>query len=269
MQMNKYLLPVVGLIISQTCIAQLSSDAIRHASGKGPYPIYLTVQGVLASAKNTFHDFSVAYGQEYGYNKITVLGGYEANLGVAINEDHFLWIPNWRLKRASVEVGYRHLFHNAKVTGKDKVQRLHLQEEVFSFRVGMRGNLIYPVTYQLQTGPTIHNVIVVKESGGPDEPFKREQLGSGLFENNSIKKFPWGWDARVRLMVLDPVGTDGGMGFFFEYRYLWTFGGEKKGKRNLRPLYKEFGLPLIDDLQSWDYSSFSFGLIVPFAVRIK
>jgi hypothetical protein len=259
--MKKSSFIIILVLASSQLWAQLSSDEIRHASGKGPFPIYFSVQLGRTPDKNTFKDFANAYAQKFDLDSKNGLHTVEANIGFVINEDHFLWIPNFELHRVLIEAGYRHSWRNLS---KPNERWIHLQEEVFSLRIGMRGNIIYPITYQIQAGPTFHNFSSVREVLDFDGSSKRLRIGSGLFERLGNRQFPSGLDMRARLMFLDPSGTDGGAGFYVEYRCLIT-----RGKRDLTRFYETFIGDSVSDIKSWNYSSVTIGLVIPFAFRIQ
>ncbi len=263
---NSILLLILALL-TQPSIAQQSSTDIRHAIGKGPYPIYLAGQLVYARNKHMFSDFTKAYSNEYFTNDINLLNGFEVDLGVTFNDHHFFGIKNWRISGFSLETGYRYLFRN--LWDKDKTRQLHLQEEVISIRLGKRLNIIYPFTVQFHVGPSFYNFYSVREnlldSITNETIYKRERVGTGVFERlDENKKLISGWDFRVRLNIFDPAGTSGGLGCFFEWRYQTT-----NGDRILDGLYDKF-IPKVpsQDTKSWDYGSLTFGLIVPFAFRV-
>ena len=251
---------------------QLTSDDIRHASGQGPYPIYITVSPwtSIASTKNTVRKFTSVYSK--GLDKKNMFG-FEANVGFVINEENFLNIINLPIKRISLEAGYRHLYRNFREEEGDQ-KLLHIQEETIGIRIGWRGNLLYPLTYQVQMGPTIHNFVTAYEFNNGNN-LERSSVGFGAFQEKSRRKFPSGWEFRGRLMFLDPAGTDGGIGIFFEYRYLFTFGGGQKNRKNIQPIFERFLEPDVfkslnpDEFSNrWNYGSFSLGMVIPFAIRI-
>lgn len=250
--MIKYLILFIGCLIGQQMFAQpLSSRDIRHASGKGPYPIYIGFQTSISGMKSTYGDFINDYAEakrtEYpDLQKFETLQGLEGNLGVVINTQHFMDITNFRVNRVSLELGYRYLHRDLRAGTR---RPLHLREDMATIRIGMRGNILYPLTYQLQGG-----LVVFHHTEAIDDVVNVAQLKTGAF--------PAGWDLRGRLMLFDPAGTAGGLGFFFEYRYMITSKG-----RDLTELYREI-LNLDDGpVKSWNYSSWSVGVVVPLALR--
>ena len=259
--MRKLFLCSLLVIIAQRPGAQISSMDIRHADTNGPYPIYLGLQIAYAHNKKLFSGFTEAYSEEFHLRNKSRLHGFETNIGVVINERHFLGIKNWLVRGFAVELGYRYLFRNLSNEGP---RRLHLQEETISLRLCKRDNIVYPLTYQIQTGPTFYNFYSVRQDTGPNASAIRERVGYGLFEPSpELRKFISGWDLRGRLMLFDPAGTSGGVGYYLEYRCLWTF-----GKRDLNSLYETFLGYTHHEEKKWDYQSFAIGIIVPIAIRM-
>lgn len=259
--MGKSILCSLLMIIAQRQIAQISSMDIRHADTNGPYPIYLGIQLAYVNNNRLFSGFTKSYSSEYDMRSKSMLHGFETNIGVVINERHFLGIKNWLVRGFAVEMGYRYLFRNLSNGGP---RRLHLQEETISLRLCKRDNIVYPLTYQIQTGPTFYNFYSVRENKHPDSSAVRERVGFGMFETSpKLRKFISGWDLRARLMLFDPAGTSGGVGYYLEYRCLWTF-----GKRDLNSLYETYLGYSQHEEKKWDYQSFAIGIVVPLAIRM-
>lgn len=249
----------VWLLFTQASYGQLSSLDIRQVSGKGPYPIYINLQFANAGTRHTFGDFTHAYHKQYGTPDRSHLWGFEGNFGIVVNEDNLLGITGLTIHGFSFEFGYRYL---DRLLRNGNGQRIRLQEEVLGARFGWRSNLIYPVTFQLQAGPTLLNYASVRNSVNGNA--ERVRIGEDTFSKQAGKNrlFP-GLEARFRLMIMDPAGTSGGLGFFFEARYLNTF-----GKRDLTPFYELADIDVRSDLKSWDYLSFSLGFVAPLALPI-
>lgn len=262
--MRVLLLISLALLTSfQHAKAQFSATDMRKTSGSGPFPIYGNAQWMFPGAGNLFSNFVDDYTSVRGGNVHDYLHGFELNVGIVINDHHFLGLKNLKIRGLSVEAGYRYLFRNIHT---DFAQRLHLQEESVSIRLGYRICILYPVTAQIQTGPTIYNFLSVNEINDQTGETLRYRDGYGTFERiNSRKDFPCGWEIRGRIMLFDPAGTEGGLGFYIEYRYLWT-----RLSRNLSGLYETIipVIPISVTSQSWDYGMLSLGVVVPFAKRI-
>lgn len=253
--MHRYIFLVFCCLLANQLIAQLSSRDIRHASGKGPYPIYVNVLGSSLNAASSFgnliDDYMATKGQSYypSLKERSHLWGIEGNLGVIINTNHFMGITNFRINRLSLEFGYRYLHRD--LHDDTGFQPLHMREDVASYRIGIRGNILYPLTYQLQAGPVLYHRTEVMDS-----LVHVVQLQTGAF--------PAGWDFRGRLMLFDPAGTAGGLGGFLEIRYLLTTRG-----RDFSEVYEV----VLGDKSSkavherWNYVSWSVGIVVPLALR--
>lgn len=257
----KNCLIICTLLLSlQTSWGQLSSLDIRQVSGKGPYPIYINFQFPTTSTRPTFRNFINAYKQEYGTKSRNRLWGFESNLGIVINDDNLLGITGLSVHGVSLEFGYSYmdrLFINGGT------HRMRVQEEALSIRLGWRNNLIYPITFQIQGGPVLLSYASVRES--LNGSLRRAKIGNSLFTNRSSRVRPRlpGFEGRFRLMLMDPAGTSGGLGFYFEGRYLYTI-----GKRQLSPFYRLAELGSRNDVQNWNYLVFSVGFVAPLALPI-
>lgn len=258
--MKTLLLSCLLLFSLHTGLAQLSSLDIRQVSGKGPYPIYLNLQFANAGTKHTFREFIQAYSTQHNVPFRSHLWGFEGNLGIVVNEDNLLGITGLAIHGFSFEFGYRYL--DRAFEPPQGGRRLRVVEEVLSARFGWRNNLIYPVTFQLQAGPSLLNYASVRESVNGNS--RRIRDGDDTFRKAPRRnRLLPGLEGRARLMLMDPAGTSGGLGFFFETRYLITF-----GKRDLT-IFNE----LLDDAlrvqdKGWDYFSFSLGFVAPLALPI-
>ena len=254
---------IVRLLVINDAKGQFTATDIRNASGCGPFPIYLNAQLLIPGAGNLFGEFVDEYTNQNGGKSKEYLHGFEFNTGIVINDDHLFGIKNLKIKGLSFEMGYRYMYRNII---SDLDERLHLQEESVSLRLGYRLCILYPITLQVQTGPTIYNFLSVNETNDLSGEFLRYREGYGLFERvDDRSDFPSGWEIRGRVVLFDPAGTEGGLGVYIEYRYLWT-----KGSRNLKGLY-DIILPELDKVtssQPWDYGMFSLGVVTPLAKRM-
>ena len=64
-------------------------------------------------------------------------------------------------------------------------------------------------------------------------------------------------------MLFDPAGTSGGLGLFGEFRVIWNF-----EDRHLDEFYSLIG-ENTTATSGWDYVSFSLGIVIPIALRVK
>ena len=263
--MKKYASVVLMMILSGGVMAQLTSSDIRQASGKGPYPIYITGQTILGRSNNLFSDFVTAYSTQYDMPNKKYFNGLEGSMGIVINDQHFLGLKGWKVRGFAVEIGYRSLFQN--INNDEHTRQLFIQEELVSFRIGKRFNILYPLTLQVQAGPTFYNFYTVRESTKSNgiTTSTLVRYGSRLFQGKtqSQQKFIPGLDTRIRFAFFDPAGTAGGLGFYLEYTYIHTF-----AKRDLQDLYKTFFDRIESDPQTWEYGSLTLGLVVPLALRV-
>lgn len=263
----------VLLLLEGQLTAQLSTMDIRRADGKGPYPFYLTGHVAFAYNHHLFDEFTDDYRAKYEIeNEKTFLRGFEVNGGVVINERNFLGIKGWLVRGMAIEMGYRYLDRNLTKEYEltDQVtttRRLNYQTSTFSIRLCKRMPfplISYPLTWQIQAGPTLYNFYIVKERETENSAIKSERDGFGAFQKaKNERRLVSGLDARVRFSLFDPAGTAGGVGYYFEYRYLWT-----SGNRDLSPLYDTFLGYQKHVIKHWDYGSVTVGMVVPLAVRM-
>ena len=226
----------------------LSSAEIRHASGKGPFPIYVTGQAIIASTKNNFRPFNLEYRNQNSaadVSRIRGLDGVEVNIGFVLNEKSII-------NRFTFEYGFRRM---RRTFSSNLSATTRIQHDDSSIRIGYRGRILaYPFTYQVQTGPIFYasSRVWIEEN-------RKITLNESILDLRTVSA----WDTRVRIMLFDPAGTTGGLGFYFEFQYRVNF-----RQRSLEPLYA--ALPTPGDVfpsSSWNYPSFSIGLITPLAIR--
>ena len=242
--MLRYHICFTLLILSAFCYGQLSSSDIRNASSDGPYPIYLTLQYAKSTSIESFRTFTRSFYEPENV-RLNALRGVEANIGAVINETGI---------RFSIESGFRYLVKNLDRGNK----KVNMTEEVASLRFGYRFNILYPVTAQIQVGPVFHHMSSIRIDSSRQS--RRIQAGRSVFKGHGLMS---GLDTRARIMLFDPAGTSGGLGIFAELRYLWNF-----KDRPLQPYYSLLN-QTTTATSGWDYFSFSAGVVVPLALRIR
>ncbi|MDH3649151.1 MAG: hypothetical protein OEQ53_05670 [Saprospiraceae bacterium] len=243
------------LLISVLCLTsavafgQLSSDDIRHAAGHGPYPIYLTGSWSKSSSLDVFKDLNKAFTAKHSGKNRTALHGFEINLGWTINEDNLL---GNKIYGVSMESGYQRVIRRVRNDSLD----FFFQEEVAAVRIGWRPEFYYPIGMHFQVGPVLYHRTegrLVERDNGIRQS---ERLGEPFGHISGL-------DFRGRLTVMDPAGTTGGLGMYFEWKFHHNF-----KRRSVQVLYDLIGLDNVSD-QRWNYWTFSIGVMVPFALRIQ
>ncbi len=249
--------------------AQYSSVEIRHATGHGPYPLSITVQKSFCGGKNLFLPFVEAFDRQFGTDHNKALNGFAGSIEMALFGKHFLRFGQFKgldTRGITLGLGYRYLYRN--LNNPDH-ERFHLQEEVISFDVGYRLNLLYPLTVEFQAGPVLYGFYTItqyEDQGLPDGKQtleKRFRFGNGIFERNADKKGISGLEFKARIKLFDPAGTEGGIGGFLEWGYVNTF-----RSRDLSIIHDFFLNDPVQDIRTWDYQYFSLGLVLPLAIRM-
>ena len=258
--MNRLLFSFIAILtLFQSHAQNPSTSDIRHAIGKGPFPIYANVLFTGTNQSRDFREVSKAFAMEHPEaRQKKILRGFEINFGGVINEDDFL-IRNFKVQRVSVEFGFRYLLRNLH----NDVLKLRLQEEVASLRFGMRGNILYPITYQIQVGPIFYHKSSIFLDSLPVGGFvEGASIRSSVVDGD--RRLFSGLDLRARLMIFDPAGTPGGFGIFVETSFLWNF-----FRRSPQPFYDMAKLGAAKSPGNWNYAALSIGVVVPLALRIQ
>ncbi len=254
-----YLLLIsVTLGFTHTSFSQLTSEEIRDATAAGPYPLYVTLQFARSATMSDFKNLSKEFNRisPNSSNDKKVLRGIEGNLGFTINEK---WLQNVYL-----EGGYQLLHRKLK----DDAFSINVTNQVASLRYGVRRRIFYPLTFQFQVGPILYRrqTFTLDSMAFSATPSLRRVFFTDKISFKDGIHIP-GWEGRGRLVLLDPVGTSGGLGFFIEWRIV-----EFSRKRSLDILYDALdpgGTSNVTDQTDDMMFSFSFGLVAPLALRIK
>jgi hypothetical protein len=242
------LMMILSSLISH---GQSTTSTEKDINSAGPFPVYITVQGIKSARFEDFRDLSQLYsGKEYK----NVWGG-EGAIGFAINEK----AP---FKNLYLEpFCFRYLKRNIQ-NGSEELAYLN---QSTSFRIGWRVNLYFPVTFHPQIGVIYFRQLITRIDN-------ENPLIPGIREANvkNVKLFSGNWelpgiDFKMRLKFLDPIGSSGGAGVYLEY-YL-----AKYRDRFDIPAGKLVSGIGPDEIIKSDkvIQSFSIGVIAPLAVRIK
>ncbi|HEX2616464.1 MAG TPA: hypothetical protein VHL57_02925, partial [Flavobacteriales bacterium] len=118
-----------------------SSFDTRLATGAGPYPFYIALQGVHTQRIGQLDRFAEALAGSYsGLSDHVRLNGIEGMLGVALNDTRPRRVHGLRL-----ELSFQHVWRSFDRLS-DPDLKLRVQQDLLSFRVGFRYNIFYPIT---------------------------------------------------------------------------------------------------------------------------
>jgi hypothetical protein len=252
--MLRYILILVWVTAFARLAAQdLTSADVRHATGNGPFPIYAVLQATYTRNVLAFIDLANAIKDRGGWEHDRHgLGGFELNVGAIINEDHFVG-TRYRVRRQCFEGGYRYGWN---IVDFPDAQRLRLRHEQVSLRYCRRMSIFYPFTWQVQAGTILLRSHTLAYS---------EDAASGTAVAAQIRQrnFFSGLDLRARVAFGDGAGSGGGIGLFVELQRPLYFNEPSANK-----FYPLVGLaPTASD--GFESSTWSFGLLVPLALRIR
>lgn len=131
--------------------------------------------------------------------------------------------------------------------------------ESVSVRAGVRHRLYYPFVAQITIGPLVYQYtsMFLNLTG---ERFKGET--SSVPQAFGFK----GMEYRLRLSVIDPAGTGGGWGFYFEYQFA-DF--NEKTIDHLGPIHEKAGRLGYTSKPVLDFHAVNIGIIVPLALPFR
>lgn len=240
--MIKYLLLI--LVAIPACAQHTSTD-FKDAVSTGPFPLYIGVGYANSFRNQDFFDV----GKEFArYNQSS--------------KDPFT-----RLYGILVFAGFSYIPENAKISLGVEVKYLRLQREMnvddsqFGFTsqqtyigIGVR-RAFFPIVLQIQAGPILNY----------DRTY-RFDLPSGRKSFNMNAPFS-GVGGLVRIGILDPAGTEGGLGIYFESGFNWL---TKENDNQIGRAIRVFDSGYVENPDSIGrYGYLSFGLLLPIAIRIK
>ena len=246
------IITILLLSIAVGAEAQVSSSTYRDASGGGPYPFYLGVGYTFTSNHRDYEALKNAF-QEYsnrGFDGNERLRGVEV-LGGFTYKPEGSKFPGWPIV---LEFRYRYL------TRKTRAEDMSLRMTVNQLSAGLGARYAaFPFVFQLQVGPILS--------------YKEEfeiSPGAGASEQRIINKsnpsFGFnGISTIFRLGILDPAGTEGGLGLYVEVGH-----HAPKSTENLAQVMTTLD-PQHDTLieRESSYWQLSAGLLLPIAIKIK
>lgn len=195
------------------------NEQYRDVTAAGPFPLYMTMH----LSKVLGNDDMVMWTENDDARRLDGLG---FDLGVKIKRAVFF------------ETGYWH------ITGTPKGSEDRLTLNTYSARMGWRKTFFYPFGMHIQAGGFVR-----------DTRFREEEPGN----SRTVTTFDWQWgaDMRLKLTLLDPVGTGGGLGFYIEGRLHYLFGD------------REYDLPGDVGFERDNfYGAVSVGVMAPIAIRM-
>ena len=238
-----YLVVLLFVILLTPAGAQNTDNTsdLRTVTAAGPYPIYMTMQFSYAGKSNPMKDLMADFANERGLRGRRVLHGLQTNIGFVVNNNTFQGL--------TIETGVLAL----ERVLKSKNDELRISEIVASARLGYYYP-IYPFTLHAQLGPIFFHNSRIELSDSQDNVID--------IHRDYKNQFIQGLDFRFRINILDPAGTGGGLGVFFEYMRHHNFKG-----RSTVPFYDVFTSNAGGD-SKWSYNVWSIGLKASLALKL-
>jgi len=240
--MIRYIIPV---FFTLTMYAQHTSSDFKDAVATGPFPLYFGVGYANSFRNQDFYDVGKEFASYYNAetNPSTRLYGLLLFTG-------FSYIPENAKVSLGIEV--KHLWLTRTMHIDDRWFKLTSQQT--SFGLGIR-RAFFPIVVQIQ-GSVILN-------------YKRTyEFDLGADEKSVDFKSPFcGWNTLLRIGILDPAGTEGGLGVYFETGFNWLTKNNNDQLTQAIQLFNDGYSESSDSIGRYGY--ISFGLLLPIAIRIK
>lgn len=246
----RQLLVLLMVFLCAQLYGQTVVDAnVRHASGKGPFPLFVTARGAFTSNFQDMRPVAAMLGDEFERSdgKFRMRGGGFTFGGIICGEH---W-PRWNIL---AEVGYTKLGRKLHTADRDSVFKW--REEIVSFRLGHRFTPFYPVTIHAHLGIFYHysRALALEGPGSAAERRLRAEYPFGVS----------GAEADLRLVLLDGVGSGGGLGVFFEVQGLYGF-----ETRRIGAFDTALGGSSTNENVPIRLVCYGFGITVPLALRLR
>jgi hypothetical protein len=242
--MYKVLMTVILLCCCHALAGQHNSSDFKDAATTGPFPLYL---GVGFSNSLTNSDFRTV-GREFlsgtGHHAKNRLYGFHLTAGCVIAREE------WKVTFVG-EVRHLLLARSQRANDTDYfVMRMNQTSLGFGTRYAA-----YPFVLQAQVGPILRY--------SRDYDFKLGDTKTRLTNETKFK----GISSLFRLGILDPAGTEGGPGMYFEFGYNFIReGNNDELSRAIRKFDEDYAATSPAKRR---YGYLAFGLILPIAIRIK
>jgi hypothetical protein len=232
--------------VSIPLYAQHTSTDFKDAVSTGPFPLYIGVGYANSFRNQDFFDVGKEFTKYYQSNKdpFTRLYGILVFTG-------FSYIPENAKISLGVEVKYLWLTRAMNVGDN----RFELTSQQTYLGVGVR-RAFFPLVVQIQGGPILNY-----------NRTYRFDLGQEKRSINSHADAIAGWSGLLRIGILDPAGTEGGLGIYFETGFNWlTKQNDSQVSEAIRVFNDTYSG---DDDSIGRYGYLSIGLLLPIAIRIK
>jgi hypothetical protein len=238
------LFTAVFFVCHTAAFAQHNSSDFKDAATTGPFPLYL---GVGFSNSLTNSDFRTV-GREFlsgtGHHAKNRLYGLHVAAGCVIAREE------WKFTFVG-EVRHLLLARFQRASDTD-----YFVMRINQTSLGVGGRFAaYPFVLQAQVGPILRY--------SRDYDFKLGDTKTRLTNATSLK----GVNSLFRLGILDPAGTEGGPGMYFEFGYNFIRQGKNDELSRAIRKFDEDYTPESSAKRRYGY--LAFGLILPIAIRIK
>jgi hypothetical protein len=235
----------VGLcLLSASLFSQHTSDDFKDGAGCGPFPIYVNA-GYSTSRFNDFYEVARHFSEVYQSDEKAKKRVHGVNLAVG---SPIIWTTYPFLLSPVVEVRYVVLARSMDIRDSS----MDFISNQVSVGAGLR-YAFYPLVIQGQ----YHRILLSKQDYRFSSPGQRRLYSYGSKGDTFL----------LRLSFLDPAGSDGGFGIFLEYS--WTVMNNASDDHLIETM-RTFDPVYNGSINSKEYyRSFSAGLIIPLALRIR
>jgi|GEM_PF-6915201 len=234
---------LVGLLLPFITQAQLSTTDIRHAASCGPYPVYL---GLGWGHTWEYSELETIITQFAPVEEKKRLNGLNGFLGVSL-------IPEGSSVSWLVEASFHHL--DRKLRNSQGVMTLEARQ--LGLSGGMRWVFAPLFVVQGQLGTVVYHR-------------KNYHFNDGTAIQSVVIKQDDAWfnelTTKIRIALLDPAGTEGGIGFYVEVAQNWLHktGSASELEKSIQLFNPQFeGAPPAKR----NYRQFSVGIIIPVGLR--
>lgn len=245
--MKKISLLLFICLFGENALAQHSSSDFKDAATTGPFPLYIGLGYANSFRNQDLVDVGRAFSAFYTNgldNPRTRMYGMYAFAG-------FSFIPkDWPI---SLVLEVKHLF--LRRTFRVDPGTFVLTSNQTTLGLGLRWAL-FPLVVQAQFGPILRY----------DRNYNfRLATSERSFKRSSGSQ---GWSGLVRIGILDPAGTEGGLGMYVEAGFNWL--GKDDSNREITGAIRAFDNTYAEVRDGKGrYGYLSVGLLLPIAIRIR
>jgi len=243
--MKKNLLLLCAMVVSAPAFAQHNSTDFKDAATTGPFPIYLGVGFANSFRNQDFVDVGKAF---YDFNNVdarvlTRMYGIQLFAGASIVQE------GWPF---SLVGEVRHLLLTR--TEKANSDYFIIRSNQTTLGLGIR-YAKFPLVGQFQFGPVLKYT--------RDYDFELASVERRFRHQPNFA----GWSGLVRISILDPAGTEGGLGIYIESGFNFINAGNNDDiTKAIQVFQEDFTDPRKAKRR---YGYLSFGILLPIAIRIK